>query len=202
MRTSEQFIADLRLVQESLRSHRGARLADGRLGDLLMRQAEVFGFHLATLDIRQHAERHTAALAEIFERYGMADDYAAWPEERKVAFLTAELLNPRPLTPARLDFSEETNEMLEVFRLIRQAHERMGAQADRKLHHQHDHAPSDVLGVSVAGQRCRIWPPPWTSCPSSRPSPICHRRRRSWSSSSPTRPIPRICDRGDRRNRS
>ena len=57
MRTSEEFIADLRLIQESLRSHHGARLADGRLSDLLT-QAEVFGFHLATLDVRQHADRH------------------------------------------------------------------------------------------------------------------------------------------------
>lgn len=50
----EDFIAELRLVQDSLRTHRGARLADGRLGGVVC-QAEVFGFHLATLDIRQHA---------------------------------------------------------------------------------------------------------------------------------------------------
>ena len=151
----DEFIAELRLVQESLRSHRGARLADGRLG-ALMRQAEIFGFHLATLDIRQHAERHTAALAEIFERYGMAHGYASWPEERKVAFLTAELLNPRPLTPARLDFSDMTNELLEVFRLIRKAHERIGLQAVESYIISMTTGASDVLAVLLLAKDAGI----------------------------------------------
>ncbi|MCU0502627.1 MAG: phosphoenolpyruvate carboxylase [Anaerolineae bacterium] len=142
----DEFIAELRLVQDSLRSHHGARLSDGRLG-VLMRQAEIFGFHLATLDIRQHTERHTAALTEIFERYGMAHDYASWPEEHKVAFLTTELLNPRPLTPARLDFSDTTNELLEVFRLIRKAHERIGLQAVESYIISMTTGASDVLAV-------------------------------------------------------
>jgi phosphoenolpyruvate carboxylase len=143
---AEDFIAELRLVQDSLRSHRGARLAEGRLG-AIVRQAEVFGFHLATLDIRQHAERHTAALAEIFARYGLAEDYAAWPEARKVALLAAELLSPRPLTPARLDFSKEANETLEVFRLIRKAHERIGPQAIESYVISMTTGASDVLGA-------------------------------------------------------
>ena len=69
--SAADFLADLRLVQESLRRHGGERLADGRLGTLI-RQAEIFGFHLAALDLRQHAVRHTSALAEIFARYGLA----------------------------------------------------------------------------------------------------------------------------------
>ena len=82
------FIHDLDLVQQSLRAHRGERLASGRLG-VLREQAESFGFHLASLDLRQHAERHTAALAEVFARYGLGADYAAWPEERKAELLVA-----------------------------------------------------------------------------------------------------------------
>src|SRR5262245_13025820 len=78
----------------------GARLAQGRLGRLLA-QARIFGFHLATLDLRQHSERHRAALAEVFQRYGLAQDWAGLPEPLKVERLTAELLSPRPLTPAR-----------------------------------------------------------------------------------------------------
>ena len=78
--SAAEFLADLRLVQESLRRHGGQRLADGRLGTLI-RQAEIFGFHLATLDLRQHAMRHTSALAEVFARYGLAAGYADLPEE-------------------------------------------------------------------------------------------------------------------------
>lgn len=143
---AEHFIAELHLIQDSLRSQRAERLADGRLGNLV-RQAEVFGFHLATLDIRQHADRHRAALAEVFAAYGLANNYQALPEEKKVALLTAELLSARPLAPARLRFSDETNETLEVFRLIGRAHERVGPLAiENYIISMTTHA-SDVLGV-------------------------------------------------------
>ncbi len=145
-RDAAEFLADLRLIQESLRQHRGERLAAGRLGTIVQ-QAEVFGFHLATLDIRQHAERHTNALAEIFARYGLAEDYAALPEAEKARLLTAELASARPLTPARLDFSPETNETLEVFRLIRRGHERVGVEAIQNYVISMTTGASDVLAV-------------------------------------------------------
>ncbi len=69
---ASELVADLRLLQESLRAHGGERLADGRLGTLV-RQAEIFGFHLASLDLRQHSARHASAIAEVFGRYGLAD---------------------------------------------------------------------------------------------------------------------------------
>src|SRR5207247_6740501 len=90
------FLTDLRLLESSLRAHGGPRLADGRLGTLLA-QAEIFGFHLATLDLRQHAERHTSALAEVFARYELGGDYAQWTAERREGRLTGERLSPRPL---------------------------------------------------------------------------------------------------------
>src|SRR6266581_988579 len=139
------FLTDLRLVESSLRAHGGPRLADGRLGTLLD-QAEIFGFHLATLDLRQHAERHTSALAEVFARYGLGEDYSQWPEERREELLTRELLNPRPLS-GRLDFSEATNETLEVFRLARRAHERLGPRATDTYIVSMTRGPSDVLAV-------------------------------------------------------
>jgi phosphoenolpyruvate carboxylase len=139
------FIADLELVQESLRAHRGQRLADGRLG-ILREQAETFGFHLASLDLRQHSERHTEALTEVFARYGLADDYAAWPEERKRELLTRELLAERPLTPAELDFSPETNETLATFRVARRAHARLGPEAVYTYIVSMAREASDVLG--------------------------------------------------------
>ncbi len=140
------FAADLRLMQDSLRQHKAAGLANGRLADLIC-QAEVFGFHLATLDLRQHAERHAATLGEIFARYGMSDNYAAWPEERKVALLTQELLSPRPLAPAHLDFSAAANETLDLFRLIRGAHARNGPQAIESYIISMTTGASDMLGV-------------------------------------------------------
>ncbi|HBY94276.1 MAG TPA: phosphoenolpyruvate carboxylase [Chloroflexi bacterium] len=144
----EEFLADLRLIQDSLRAHRGEVLAEGRVATLI-RQAEIFGFHLATLDIRQHAARHTEALQELFRRYKIAEHYAAWPESRKVELMTRELLNPRPLAPARLDLSEATNETIELFRLIRRAHERIGPRAIQSYIISMTTGASDVLGVQL-----------------------------------------------------
>jgi phosphoenolpyruvate carboxylase len=152
---AEEFLADLRVVQESLHAHRGRRLAEGRLNTLVT-QATIFGFHLATLDLRQHAERHTTALAEIFSRYGLADGYADRPEEERTELLTRELLNPRPLTPAGLDFSEATNETIELFRLIRRAHERVGRAAIDTYIISMTQGPSDALGVLLLAQDARV----------------------------------------------
>jgi len=143
---AEDFLADLRLVRDSLRAHAGPRLADGRLGTLVA-QAEVFGFHLATLDLRQHADRHASALHEVFARYRIAEGYRDWPEERREELLTRELLSPRPLTPARLDFSADTNETFELFRLARRAHERVGPRAIDTFVVSMTRGPSDVLAV-------------------------------------------------------
>ena len=121
------FLDDLRLIQESLLQNRGRALAEGQLARLI-RRVEVFGFHLATLDIRQHSERHTRAVAEIFARYHLADEYASLPEADKVALLVEEIKSPRPLT-AQLDFSEATNETVALFRLIRRAREHVAREA-------------------------------------------------------------------------
>lgn len=149
--TVDEFIADLRLMQDSLCARKGERLADGRLG-ILIRQAEIFGFHLATLDLRQHAANLRAALTEVFHRYGLADDYAALPEVDKVLLLTRELLNRRPLTPAQLDFTPETNETLELFRLVRKAHERVGPLAVQNFIISMTTGASDVLAVLLMAQ--------------------------------------------------
>ncbi len=125
-RGPDELAADLALVRDSLRAHRGEALADGPLRRLA-RQVEVFGFHLAQLDLRQHAERHRAALTELFRRY-LDIDYAALSERDKVDLLAQEIDNPRPLTSA-LDFSPETNETLRTFRLVAHAWARNGDEA-------------------------------------------------------------------------
>ncbi len=121
----EGFLADLRLIQGSLRAHRGERLASGRLAAIVS-QVEIFGFHLATLDIRQHSERHAAALEELL---GGSDPYRSWSEERKEGFLTAELLSPGRLPPAWPELSDATKETLAVFASIERGLARVGRNA-------------------------------------------------------------------------
>ncbi len=120
-RSAAEFANDLNLICDSLNENKGTRLAQGRLADL-MRTVKIFGFHLVVLDIRQHADRHRSAIAEVAQRCRLADEYASLSEADKVALLSEEIVNPRPLT-ARLDFSRETNETLSLLRFIRRAHE-------------------------------------------------------------------------------
>lgn len=143
---ADEFLADLLVVQASLHHHGGERLAEGRLGTLI-RQARIFGFHLSELDLRQHAARHTSALAEVFERYGLAPGYGELGEDARAEVLTRTVLDGRPLTPHRLDFSAATTETLELFRLIRRAHERVGPAAIETYIVSMTRGPSDLLAV-------------------------------------------------------
>jgi phosphoenolpyruvate carboxylase len=119
-----ELLQDLRAIADSLARNRGQTIAHSHVGPLI-RRVQVFGFHLASLDIRQHSGRHQSALAEVFRRYAITPDYAGLPEAEKVSLLTQEIANPRPLT-ADLQFSDATNETLGLFRLVRQARARFG----------------------------------------------------------------------------
>lgn len=128
-RNAGEFIADLELIQRSLRRNKGSRLAEGRFARLVQ-QARIFGFHLASMDMRQHSERHRQAVAELLERYNLDHDfdYMALSEAERTQLLVNEIESPRPLT-ARLQYSDETNETIALFRLIRRAHGRIAPQA-------------------------------------------------------------------------
>ena len=126
-----EFTQDLELIQRSLCQNKGNRLAEGRFARLVQ-QARIFGFHLASMDIRQHSERHREAVAELLHRYNQPQDrnfdYMKLSEEDRTRLLVDEIESPRPLT-ARLQYSGETNETVALFRLIRQAHERIAPEA-------------------------------------------------------------------------
>ena len=145
--SSAVFVLDLRIIQRSLRQRAGKRLAEGALGALIA-QAEIFGFHLATLDLRQHAQRHADALAEILGRYGLGEAWANGHDARRAELITTELLSPRPLT-ARLDFSRNTNETLELFRLVRRAHDRIGRAAVETYVVSMTRGVADILSVQL-----------------------------------------------------
>ena len=110
---------DLQLVRDSLRDG-GADLAS-RDVDRLMQQVATFGLHLAALDLRQHSERHTAALDELLSNAGQAKHYSELDEKAKVDLLVEELVTPRPLVSVDSILSKETTETLNVFRIARRA---------------------------------------------------------------------------------
>jgi phosphoenolpyruvate carboxylase len=116
-----ELVCDLRLVERALVEHREPLITAGDLHDVI-RQVEVFGFHFANLDIRDHAARHEAALAEIFAATGVELNYQALPEEDRFSLLRNEMMDPRPLIPMDIGaFSLATKEVVETFRMIRDA---------------------------------------------------------------------------------
>lgn len=124
---SDQFLKDLLLIRDSLCANKGQRLAEGTL-DSLIRSVQVFGFHLAALDIRQHARHHRRTVGNIFQRFGIAEDYLNLPEDDKIQLLAREIGNPRPLT-SKLIFEEDDNNTIELFRTVRRAQEQLGPEA-------------------------------------------------------------------------
>jgi phosphoenolpyruvate carboxylase len=141
-----EFSADLAVLAESLRANHGALLVKPRLATL-QRAASIFGFHLASLDMRQTSDVHERVLAELFARAGAHADYAALDEAAKVQLLLAELAQPRLLYSPYLDYSDETNSELSILRAARQIRQRYGARAIRNYIISHTEEVSDLLEV-------------------------------------------------------
>jgi phosphoenolpyruvate carboxylase len=144
---------DLRLVRDSLRADKAVYAA--RAVDHLMRQVGVFGLHLATLDLRQHSERHTAALSEITRSLGLRD-YSQMSEDERVEWLTLELDTPRPLVATDARYSAETTETLNVFRVARRALDEISPNAIRAYIISMTREVSDLLAVLVLAKEAGL----------------------------------------------
>ena len=126
--TPEELGADLDTIAASLASHGSRSLAEGRLKPL-RRAVDVFGFHLAALDLRQNSDVHEAVVAELLSRAGVHADYAALPESERVALLVADLANPRLLDSPYLARSELLASELAILRAAADIHHRFGSAA-------------------------------------------------------------------------
>jgi phosphoenolpyruvate carboxylase len=144
--SAAEFTADLQIIVDSLGKHHGGSLVKPRLATL-KRAAEIFGFHLATLDMRQSSDVHERVLAELFTRAKVEPDYANLPEEKKVALLLAELDRPRLLYSPYVEYSAETKSELMILRVAREIRARYGERAIRNYIISHTETVSDLLEV-------------------------------------------------------
>jgi phosphoenolpyruvate carboxylase len=140
------FSADLQVIADSLATHHGTVLIKPRLAPL-KRAADIFGFHLATLDMRQSSDVHERVLAELFAFAKVEPDYSALPEQRKIELLLAELDQPRLLYSPYLAYSDETDSELTILRTAREIRQRYGARAIRNYIISHTETVSDLLEV-------------------------------------------------------
>ncbi|MRN57042.1 phosphoenolpyruvate carboxylase [Paenibacillus monticola] len=144
----EEFIDDLNVIDRSLRHHYADYVADTYIKKLI-RQVELFGFHTATLDVRQHSQEHENAMTEILEKMNITPDYSKLTENEKVNLLENLLNDPRPLTSPYQAYSESTEECLGVYRTIFKAQDEYGKQCITSYLISMAEAASDILEVMV-----------------------------------------------------
>ena len=145
-RRAEDFLADLRTIAASLRVHHGTALMQQRLHPL-MRAVEVFGFHLATVDLRQNSDQHESVLAELLAVARVEPDYAGLAEEARRELLLRLLADARPLRVIGAQYSEHAQRELDVFETARRMREQFGGDAIRHYIISHTETASDLLEV-------------------------------------------------------
>ncbi|SAL16406.1 phosphoenolpyruvate carboxylase [Caballeronia peredens] len=145
---ASEFTRDLHVLIDSLAEHHGASLSLLRLSPLA-RAAEVFGFHLASIDLRQSSDIHEAVVAELLARAGVVADYAALTEDEKREVLLKELAQPRPLRLPYAEYSNLAKSELGVLEEARETRRKFGARAVRNYIISHTETVSDLLEVML-----------------------------------------------------
>jgi phosphoenolpyruvate carboxylase len=143
---SLEFLADLRTIESSLKSHQAQDLARQRLTPLI-RAVEVFGFHLATVDLRQSSDQHQKVVAELLATARIENNYGDLEEINKRAILLELLNDARPLRIPGADYSTHTQAELAIFETALASRKAFGAEAIRHYIISHTETVSDLLEV-------------------------------------------------------
>jgi phosphoenolpyruvate carboxylase len=154
---ASEFRADLVHIAHNLAAGGDAILAGPSDLGRLIRAVEVFGFHLATVDMRQNSAVHERVLAELLRVAGVADDYAALDEAARVALLTRELAADRPLGAAWHEYSDETQGELAIIHRAAQLRGQFGAPVIRQWIISKAESLSDLLEVHVLAREAGLW---------------------------------------------
>ncbi|WP_028595367.1 phosphoenolpyruvate carboxylase [Paenibacillus assamensis] len=154
--TAAEFIQDLKLIDNSLRHHFADYAADTHIKKLI-RQVELFGFHMATLDIRQHSKEHESAMTEILANMNIVEDYSALDEQDKIELLNRLLNDPRPLTSPYISYSESTKECLDVYRIVYEAQLEFGHSCITSYLISMAQGASDVLEVMLLAKEVGLF---------------------------------------------
>ncbi|HCZ15897.1 MAG TPA: phosphoenolpyruvate carboxylase, partial [Candidatus Accumulibacter sp.] len=143
-----EIVADLQVLVDSLAANGAELVAGGRLRRLL-RAVDVFGFHLAPIDLRQNSEVHARTVGELLARAGRCGDYADLDEVARIALLAEEVGSVRPLYSPYIDYSAETVGELAIFFAARELRQRYGAAALPNCIISKTDGVSDLLEVAL-----------------------------------------------------
>jgi phosphoenolpyruvate carboxylase len=143
-----ELLADLDALADSLAAHGSSALARGRLRQL-RRSVDVFGFHLASLDLRQNSDVHERVVAELFATVGPSAAYGTLDEKARQSLLLAEMRSPRLLGSPHLSYSETTVAELAILRAAAEGRRHYGSRAVPHYVISKSGAVSDILEVAV-----------------------------------------------------
>ena len=144
--SAEALKADLTAIETCLKVQGAETLALQRLHPLI-RAVDVFGFHLATVDLRQSSDKHETVVAELLAAASICGDYSALDEAARQKLLLTALNDPRPLRIPAVDYSPHTRDELAIFEMARAVLQRYGRMAIRHYIISHTETVSDLLEV-------------------------------------------------------
>ncbi|MBP6337576.1 MAG: phosphoenolpyruvate carboxylase [Vitreoscilla sp.] len=153
--TPAEFLADLAVIERSLHSHHAQALVAPRLAPL-MRAVQVFGFHLATVDLRQSSDQHEAVVAELLRVARIEPDYSSLSEAQRRALLLRELNDARGLRVRGAEYSALAQSELAIFEAALEGRQRFGREAIRHYIISHTEEVSDLLEVLLLQKECGL----------------------------------------------
>ena len=128
--------------------------------DTLLHQVHIFGFSLASLDIRQESTRHSDAIDELTRNLDLPQAYGDMDETQRMAWLLQELQTRRPLIPPAANWSAPTAETLAVFRMLQRLQEEFGPRICNSYVISMSHTASDLLEVLLLAKEAGLVDPP------------------------------------------
>ncbi|MFC5344232.1 phosphoenolpyruvate carboxylase [Brevundimonas staleyi] len=153
-----EFRADLAVLHDSLTANHGQVFADDSLSRLIA-TVDVFGFHMATLDLRQNSDVHARVVGDLFKVAGVCPDYAALDEEARLALLAAELAAPRLLFSPYATYDPETLKERAILEAATEALRMFGPDAIRTHIVSKTDAASDMLEVYLLLKEVGLYRP-------------------------------------------
>ena len=146
---------DLDIIHCSLVENGSGLLAKGRLAHL-RRAVDCFGFHMASLDLRQNSAVHEHTIGALFEAVEPGLDYSGLDEAARIALLTGELATARQLVDRFADYDEKTTGELAIFEVAARAHKRFGPHVIAQSIISNTEAVSDILELAVLFKQCGL----------------------------------------------
>ena len=145
----EEFKHDLLAIKQSLLENKGEAMISGEFTELLQ-AVEVFGFYLASIDMRQDSSVHEACVAELLASAGIVEHYSELSEDEKCHVLLNELLyDPRILSATHAKKSALLQKELEIFQTARELKDKLGDAVIKQTIISHATSVSDLLELAV-----------------------------------------------------